>query len=380
MFADRSPDPSARSSRRRYGSYASTSREPIAVMTVSTDTRQPQADRELPAVPPAKQRDPYFDNVKFLAVVLVVLGHAWYPLAGNRMVDAAHLFVYSFHMPVFILIAGYFSRRFATTRGKVRRLVVGVGVPYLVFEAAYPLYASLLDGKRFVWSPLSPYAIMWFLLALMMWRLSTPLWQQLRWPLPVAVAISLAAGTIQLPDQVVIRTLEFLPFFVGGLLLREEHFRLLRSRPVRAAAVLVTAAAAVTAILAEPHLNPEWFNYRLSDKDFGVAPIVAVAMRFAVLLCGMAMTAAFLALVPRRRMWFTDLGTGSMYVYLLHGFVVFGATYAGWYDWADELGRIGGPAVVTALGVAVTLVLASGPVRSAFRWVVEPRLEWAFRR
>jgi fucose 4-O-acetylase-like acetyltransferase len=357
-------------------------------MPVPTETHQPQAVRDtrdtpaadLPAAPAKRPRDPYFDNVKFIAVVFVVLGHAWYGLRGNRLVDVSHLFVYSFHMPVFILIAGYFSRRFAKTKGKVRRLVVGVAVPYLIFEAAYPFYATVLNDKKFVWSPLSPFGLTWFLLALIMWRLSTPLWQQLRWPLPVAVAVSLAAGVINLPDQVVIRTLEFLPFFVAGLLLREEHIRFLWTRHARIGAVFVVAAAAVTAVLAEPHLNPEFFNSRLPDSELGVSPLVAVAMRCAVLLCGAAMTAAFLALVPRRRTWFTDLGTGSMYVYLLHGFIVNGAVYFGWYSDAKDLGPIAAPMVVTALGVLAAFALASRPVRWAFRWAVEPRLEWAFRR
>jgi fucose 4-O-acetylase-like acetyltransferase len=97
------------------------------------------------------------------------------------------------------------------------------------------------------------------------------------------------------------------------------------------------------------------------------------------LACGLAMTAAFLALTPRRTMWFTELGRRSMYVYLLHGFVIFGATFAGWYHWANRLGPIGGFAVVSALGVLLAVALASRPVQLAFRWVVEPRLDWAFR-
>ncbi|MCW2897920.1 MAG: acyltransferase 3 [Streptosporangiaceae bacterium] len=334
----------------------------------------------IPAAPPERRaRDPYFDNAKFLAVVLVVVGHAWGPLQGVWLVDIAHLFVYSFHMPVFIVIAGYFSRRFATTPGKVRRLVVGLAVPYLIFEAAYPLYVSLLGGKGFVWSPLSPYYLTWFLLALLVWRLSTPLWQQLRRPLLVAVVISLASGAVQLPDPVVTRTLGFLPFFVVGLLLTEDHFRLLRTRPVRLAAVLVAVAAAVAAVLAEPHVSPEWIHYRYPDAQFGVSPPVLLAARCAVLLCGFAMTAAFLSLVPTRRTWFTMLGTASMYVYLLHGFVVLGALYAGWYTWVNRLGTLGGLGVLTVLGVLLALVTASRPVRWAFRWVVEPRLDWAFR-
>lgn len=350
-------------------------------MPVSVETRPPQTSSALaPVGPPTRARDPYFDNVKYLAVVLVVLGHAWHPLTGSRLVDTAHLFVYAFHMPLFIVIAGYFSRRFATARGKVRRLVVGVGVPYLIFEAAYPLYTSMLGGNRFVWSPLSPYYVMWFLLALLVWRLSTPLWQQLRWPLPVAVALSLTSGAIQFPDPTVTRTLGFLPFFVVGLLLADKHVRLLRTRRVRVAAVFVTVAAMVTAILAEPHMNPEWVHYRWPDGEFGVSFLVAIVMRMVVLVWGLAMTGAFLALAPSRRMWFTDLGAASMYIYLLHGFVVLGVVYAGWYAWVQERGTVGGPAIVTLLGLVLTPVLASRPVRWVFRPVVEPRLDWVFRR
>ena len=327
----------------------------------------------------AQTRDPYYDNVKFLAVVLVVLGHAWYSLDGSRLTEAAHLFVYAFHMPAFILIAGFFSRRFATARRKVRRLVVGIGVPYLIFEAAYPLFNHVFHGDRFLWTPLSPYWIMWFLPALFIWRLSTPLWQQLRRPLAVAVAVSLASGLVQLPDPAVYRVLGFLPFFVTGLLVRDEHLRWLRTRRACVPAVLMTLAAAIISLLAVWHMNEEWLSYRAAYHELGVSGFVGMAMRLGTLACGFAMVAAFLALTPRRRMWFTALGARSMYVYLLHGFVIFGATYAGWYAGAERLGTVGGFAVVSALAVLLAPALATRPVQWAFRWVVEPRLDWAFR-
>jgi fucose 4-O-acetylase-like acetyltransferase len=334
-----------------------------------------------PVSPPrSRGRDPYYDNVKFLAVVLVVLGHAWYSLGHTRLVDVSHVFVYTFHMPLFILIAGYFSRRFAGSRGKVRRLVVGLGVPYLVFEAAYPMFANVFHGDRFLWSPLSPYWMMWFLPALIVWRLSTPLWQQLRWPLPVAIVISVVSGAVDLSGEAGTRTLGFLPFFVVGLLLRDEHFRLLRTTTARVLAVLVTIAAAATSVLAEPYFDQEWFSYRGDYSELHASPLVGMAMRLGTLACGLAMTGAFLSLVPGRRMWFTDLGGRSMYVYLLHGFFIFGATFAGWYAWArHNLGMVEGFAVVTLLGVLLTVLLSTRPVQWATSWIIEPRGDWAFR-
>lgn len=95
----------------------------------------------------ATQRDAYFDNAKYLAIVLVAMGHSWEPLRdGSRTVTALYNLVYAFHMPAFIVISGYFSRGFDASPAKIRRLVTGIAVPYVVFEAAYTLFTRWTDG------------------------------------------------------------------------------------------------------------------------------------------------------------------------------------------------------------------------------------------
>ena len=42
--------------------------------------------------------------------MLVAVGHAWEPVMdGSRTARALYMVVYTFHMPAFILISGYFS-------------------------------------------------------------------------------------------------------------------------------------------------------------------------------------------------------------------------------------------------------------------------------
>lgn len=49
---------------------------------------------------PGKKRDAFFDNAKYLAIVLVAVGHAWEPLRdSSRAVSALYVVVYTFHMP-----------------------------------------------------------------------------------------------------------------------------------------------------------------------------------------------------------------------------------------------------------------------------------------
>ncbi|MFV0414475.1 MAG: hypothetical protein ACK5L3_14650 [Oscillospiraceae bacterium] len=56
-----------------------------------------------------KTRSCYFDNAKFLLILLVVAGHGM-ELLGGRFIDAAYKLVYLFHMPAFVVILGYFSK------------------------------------------------------------------------------------------------------------------------------------------------------------------------------------------------------------------------------------------------------------------------------
>ncbi len=75
-----------------------------------------------------------------MAIVLVVAGHSIVGLRDVRLAHAAYLFVYTFHMPVFIVITGYFSRNFTFSGGKARKLITNLGVPYVIFETAYSTY------------------------------------------------------------------------------------------------------------------------------------------------------------------------------------------------------------------------------------------------
>ncbi|WP_449349947.1 acyltransferase family protein [Streptomyces shaanxiensis] len=329
------------------------------------------------------ERDAFFDNAKYLAIVLVAVGHAWEPLRdGSRAVSALYLLVYAFHMPAFIVVSGYFSRNFDASPGRLRRLVGGLVVPYVVFETAYTFFTRWTDGvpDRPV-SLLDPLYLTWFLVALFVWRLSTPVWQRLRQPVPVALAVAmLATLSPSIGDGLDLqRVLQFLPYFVLGLCLRPEHFQLVRRRAVRLAAGPVFALALVLAYVAVPRMSAAWLYHRDSAQELGGPAWSGPVMTLVAFGCSLVLVACFFALVPGRRTWFTVLGSGTLYGYLLHGFLVQGSRSWGWYGPAWVHQPLGVGLVALVAGVVVT-VLCTPPVRRALRYVVEPELRWAFRR
>jgi fucose 4-O-acetylase-like acetyltransferase len=321
------------------------------------------------------RRDPFFDNAKFLLIVLVVIGHNWYPLIGqSRAVKAAYMVVYAFHMPAFILLSGYFSRRFEATPVQVRKLIRSVLLPYAIFEVAYLAVVAKADGQPFKLDLFSyPSFLCWFLIALFVWRLTTPLWRAVPRPVLVSVLVSLAAGLMNVStDFALSRILQFLPWFVAGLGMERRHFRWLHRRAVRlwAAAVLVVALPA--AYLLAPYANAGWLDMEANAAALGVGSVEYLVIRLGLLAAGTLLVAAVLALIPERRLWLTALGAYTMYPFLLHGLLVKTAQGLGLYG---KVAHGGPPAVVTLTFATVTLalLLTTPPVRKATGWAVEPR-------
>ncbi|MDI3384624.1 acyltransferase family protein [Streptomyces sp. B-S-A8] len=330
-----------------------------------------------------QQRDAFFDNAKYMAIVLVAMGHAWEPLReDSRAAAALYIAVYTFHMPAFIIISGYFSRSFDASPNRLKRLVTGVAVPYVIFEFAYSLFKRWAnDDPTHPISLLDPWYLVWFLAALFIWRLTTPLWKLIRRPIPVALAIAvLASVSPDIGNDLDLqRVLQFLPFFVLGLCLKPEHFRLVRRREARILAVPVFACALLFAYWAVPRMNAAWFYRRDSAQELGVPGWVGLPMTLGMFACSLILVACFFAWVPGRHLWVTALGAGTLYGYLLHGFLAKGSRFWDWYevDWVHTpLGAI----ALTLFAGALITALCTPPVQRMFRWAMEPKMDWAFRR
>jgi fucose 4-O-acetylase-like acetyltransferase len=301
----------------------------------------------------------------------VVAGHLIESLRKVPLAHAFYFFVYTFHMPLFIVVSGYLARNFTALRA--RKLISGLAVPYVIFELAYSLPRLFLYGKLEI-SLLDPYYLTWFLMSLFLWRLSTPVWLQLRWPLAVALGLSLLSGTSALPDELSMnRTLGLLPFYVLGLMLRPHHLAWLRQPWVRVAGAVVLLGGFALALAIHTDVATEWVRWRHSNHSIGVSNLTGTLMRLGMLAAGAVLVAAFLAVTPSRRTWYSTLGVSTMYAYLLHGFVV---KVADRYD--DSLATPLGVVVVALAGVVLATVLCTAPVRRVTKWAIEPKVTWAF--
>lgn len=325
-------------------------------------------------------RDHYFDNAKLLLMVVVVFGHALALAPGTRAVHTVYMTVYAFHMPAFLIISGYFSRSFDAAPRRVQRLVAAMLVPYVVFQTVYSALQNRIGGHPYSWNLLDPTYMLWFLPALFMWRLSTPVWQRLRWPVATAVLLSLVCGLEKVPFLLaVVKVLTMAPFFVLGLRLRREHFAVLRRLPVRVVSALLFVVTAAVFWRLHEHVDRNWVLWTDSYKQLGTGVVIGAASRLGLLVLGVLLSAAFFSLVPTGRTFFTRFGSATMTVFLLHGFVFM--PFWARHGWDGIPLRSSVALALLAVGAPVLTLLLSLPwVTRAARALTEPRCDWLFRK
>ena len=328
---------------------------------------------------PARSREPWFDNAKMLLVTLVVVGHSWTLLPHTATTTWAYNFLYLWHVPAFVVVTGYLSRSFTFSRRSLGRLVTTVVVPYLLFEYTLTSVRAALGGWHYERLFVNPHWPMWYLTALVLWRLATPLLRRLPHALPVAVVVSLVGGAFTGDALDLARTAGLLPFFVLGLLATPEQLRALRRPGARVAAVALLALGVAVATTVEHHGGSEWLLWRSSYAELHVSLLAGVVHRLVLLVAAAALAVAFLSLVPGRSGWFSRLGPATMVVYLFHGFAVTFVAASSFPSWAEHHAT---PALMlsTAGAVGVALLLGSPPVARRLTRVVDPIGSWQRRR
>jgi fucose 4-O-acetylase-like acetyltransferase len=338
----------------------------------------------------SRVRTPLWDNARFVAITLVIVGHATLELISKSdPAYSVYLFVYLFHVPVFVAVSGHFAQATPLRAADLRKLLGQLVVPYLIFETIWTGIHWAISGTLSL-DYTTAWWTLWFLVALVVWRLLLPLLVALRFPMVISLALSVGAGYVGgLDDRFALaRTLGLLPFFVLGWKLKQWGVteRWMALRPAVVWRVRVAALAVFGVVAAVIALNISLWRellirrFLLYDEDygsFGYEQWWAGALRLLFIGIAVILCFAFLTLIPRRTTPLTALGQATLYIYLLHSFVLYPIRESSWFQGNTSLWVL-----VAAVGVSAALpfLLGSPFVRKTVRPLVEPRMDWLFRK
>jgi fucose 4-O-acetylase-like acetyltransferase len=313
---------------------------------------------------PVPGRDTHVDNIKAVLIFLVIFGHLIETnIANDGALKAVWVFIYAFHMPMFALVSGMFSKA-SLSESQSNRLAANIVIPLLAFELLYEALELATTGKPSAYvGQIAPYWLLWYLFSLLCWRLMLTLFSRIRLPLTIAVAISLGASFSDDTGYYlgISRTLTFFPFFLLGW---KFGPRLLsfsgRKMTVAGIAVLIVAMVAAFQL---DQLDHRWLYGSYSLPRLEMANLDGLLLQLLLYGVSALVGLAFINLVPRRHLGIAWLGRHSMYAYLWHGFAILLLSKAGALDLIFGLGTLPALALL-ALISSIILLAATRP-----RWI-----------
>jgi fucose 4-O-acetylase-like acetyltransferase len=313
------------------------------------------------------QRDYFFDNAKFILILLVVIGHAIEPLiAKNHFLHSVYLFIYLFHMPLFILIGGYFTKK----KKNLGKLLLKFLIPYLIFEL---LYAPLFIGQyQFL---VTPYWVLWFMLSYICWNLMLPLFTKLKHPIILSIIIAIGAGYISSLGLFlsISRTLYFFPFFILGHYLTKQHIEWIFAHVKKAYSIAILSLTFMILLFFDLDIIQKWLYGVDSYRELGNPEWYAGIYRLGLFGITAILSIAFLSLIPRKKTWYSELGSRTLYVYLLHVFVIKLISMLHIYQFiVNPLEVI----LLILFSILVTIFLSSKGVKNVTQYFIEPRLDF----
>lgn len=324
-------------------------------------------------------RIPFFDNLKGILIILVVLGHFLSGATSAGILPAWRLFdfIYLFHMPLFIFASGLFCKRvYVPDRGlRVGTVLyylllcwlmyIALWLPQAAFDVAEPFNLLTVDSS-----------MPWYLMALAVYCALTPVFYELR-PIPAigcAVVISVLCGLVDVGNVLsASRVITFLPFFLFGYYLEPwvileflDGFGNRLIAPRIAAAILILVMLLGFQFLDIEELRSSQIVFTGRDPYATALPSLGdqgAIEGCAIRIIGFAGTAVagpcLLLLTPRGEIpLLSRSGRHTLQVYIFHAFVSYAMAFVGIVPALYRLApSFAATASVIALSVATTFVL-----------------------
>ncbi len=320
------------------------------------------------------ERTQKWDILRFAMIFLVVLGHFADCYTGiSEQMRSLYVFIYSFHMPIFIFVSGLFSKK--TVNEKRKDKIFGYLVIYLLLKLLAFLY-RIIAG----WDPeisiFSEGSVPWFMLALFAFTLITS-WVKDFSPVFVMVFSVLLACAAGYDKEIgtflsLSRIIVYFPFFYAGYILdRKKLEDFCKGKIKKIISLVIIVSLGVTV-------------FSLGDKMYWLRPLLTGANSFYALgdyakygfwirllyyAIVVVICTAIIIITPNK----TPLGIAAkagqrtLSVYCLHyAFVHFMYNVFGCGKiFADIFGE-NSQWIIIPISLAVTLILSAKPLNDLF--------------
>lgn len=269
-----------------------------------------------------KTRNYLLDNLKVILIFFVVFGHVIeYYIKDSNILMSIYIFIYIFHMPLFIFISGYLSKNFYKMK---RKSIKNLLIPYVIFNMIWYL-AVYIGTKKNMFSVIYPGWTLWYLLSLFFWRFSLKYLLKIRYILGISFIIGILVGLIPSIGSVlsISRTIVFLPFFLLGYYAKEEHLNKIKTFNNKLSIIILMLFLLFAVFIVENKFVDYKFLYNsYSYNALGLSLIKGTIFRVLLYISAIVFSICVISLVPNKEKFFSRIGKATMNIYIFHIYLV----------------------------------------------------------
>ena len=270
-----------------------------------------------------KPRINRFDNLRGLAIFLIVFGHMAFSTKFFS-IDFLHSFVYLFHLAILFFVSGYFSKVDLKQPIKLfKRLLI----PYILVTIVFwIIYIPIGNPTEAIF--IYPTYALWFLLALFFMKMALPIIVKLKYPILLSFIWALLFGFIIYPGDILglSRMFSFLPVFLVGFYYNdykarfdENYSKLSSSLNNNKIIFIISCVVILTSILVAYYIPRAFIMMKYPYYDSYLIKIIARAL---IIVLGITITLILNRFMTNKECFLTKWGKNSMAVYILHIFII----------------------------------------------------------
>ncbi len=288
-----------------------------------------------------KKRDSYYDNAKFILIFLVVLGHYLEPFINiNKGAYGIFGFIYMFHMPAFVFISGFFFKK-ERNKKSLYKLVIDFLIPYIIVQLLFITFTQLIGLEQYHYTLLTPAYIYWYLFAMFIWNLALKIavfvFDYLKIKIEYMIGLSFVLGLLVGYFDFISwklslsRIVVLFPYFLLGYYFKTKKIKVSDMIENKVVAAGIIIMGILLSFAFSGVFKFELLSCAVPYKKMGFA-LYGGMYRFFLYMIQIGMMVSFLSLIPKKKHRFTIVGTKTLTIYILHGFIIKALVAVSYFD------------------------------------------------
>lgn len=318
-----------------------------------------------------KERNPYFDNLKVSLILLVILGHILPIDLKDKINLATYELIFSFHMPLFVFISGYFTR--LTHQTKFWKRIMMFLETYITFSIIHIIISFLQGQSLSILQILTiPRWTLWYLLSLVLWRIMLYLTPSSIRNSPLrlivlSIILCLGMGFIPINSNFSFqRTFSFLPYFIAGYVIANTKMPQWRIPNIKLLSLMVIIILWVILFII-PMPFTTYLHQKTCYYQGSHSPIFYLFVRGGWLIFASLVSLCFLCIIPKKDFRWTHFGSLTLFIYLYHSVIL------SWrYILRDDLGLPTNLLFCVIYSAIVMIIIWLCSKVKIFHWLLNP--------